>query len=141
MTAVKGTAWGELEFTLGKGPSGVVKQGSYSLEYQDGETKEWKAIGGRVVDKRKMTGSMRVVYELKGIATGDFKDTPDGAETTLTITPKDKIGEKLTFAKGTISLAPVFTDDGGYGTRVTYEAIANETNVLFTVADSKGLGV
>ena len=131
-----GTAWGELTFTLGSGPSGDVKQGSYSLEYQDGERKEWKAIGGRLDDSRQLPGSVRVAYELKGIAVGDFKDIPSGAETTLSITPKDKIGETLTFTKGTVILKPIFSDDGGYGTQVTYTALPEEDGTLFTVADS-----
>lgn len=137
MTTVKGTAWGELEFKLGEGPSGVVKEGSYSLEYQEGNTKEWKAIGGRVIDKRQMPGSIRVSYELKGIGTGAFNPVLTG-ETTLVITPKDKIGEVITFKKGTVSVAPIFTDDGGYGTKVTYNAIAEEDGTLFSVSEGSG---
>lgn len=131
-----GTAWGELEFTLGSGPSGVAKQGSYSLEYQEGERKEWRAIGGRLLDARTMPGTIRVTYELKNIAVGDFKAVGDGKDTTLTITPKDKIGESLSFKKGTVTLAPIFVEDGAYGTKVTYTALPSEDNVLFTVADS-----
>lgn len=137
MATIKGTAWGELEFKLGSGPTGVVKEGSYSLEYQEGATKEWKAIGGRIVDKRQLQGSVRAVYELKGIETGAFKDVLPG-ETTLTITPKDKIGEVISFKKGTVSVTPVFTDDGGYGTRVTYNAIPEEDGSLFTASDAGG---
>lgn len=135
--AVTGTAWGELEFKLGNGPTGVVKEGSYSLEYQEGNTKEWKAIGGRVVDKRQMPGSIRVSYELKGIGAGAFKSVQAG-ETTLTITPKDNIGEILSFKRGTVSTAPIFTDDGGYGTKVTYNAIAEEDGTLFTSSEGSG---
>lgn len=131
-----GTAWGELEFTLGSGPSGVVKQGSYSLEYQEGDRKEWRAIGGRLIDSRTMPGTIRVTYELKGIAEGDFKSVGDGKETTLKITPKDKIGESLSFKKGTVTLTPMFAEDGAYGTKVTYIALPSEDNVLFSVADS-----
>ena len=140
MAAVKGTAWGELEFKLGAGPTGVVKEGSYSLEYQEGNTKEWKAISGRVVDKRQMQGSIRVSYEIKGIEAGAFKSVLEG-ETTLTISPKDKIGEVLNFKKGTVSVAPVFTDDGGYGTKVTYNAIAEDDGSLFTVSDASTTSV
>lgn len=135
MATVKGTAWGELEFKLGKGPTGVVKEGSYSLEYQEGNTKEWKAIGGRVIDKRQMPGSTRVTYELKGIEKGAFNPVLAG-ETTLTITPKDKVGEVLTFKKGKVSVAPIFTDDGGYGTKVTYNAIAEDNGDQFDVGDA-----
>lgn len=134
------TAWGELEFALGKGPTGVVKQGSYSLEYQEGESKEWRAIGGRVVEKWKGPGTIRVRYELKGIASGEFKD--QGEETSLTITPKDKKGETLTFAKGLVSYAPTFSDDGGYGTIVTFESISkDEGKTGLTVGEGSGLGV
>lgn len=140
MAAVKGTAWGELEFKLGSGPTGVVKEGSYSLEYQEGNTKEWKAISGRVVDKRQMQGSIRVSYELKGIESGAFKSVLEG-ETTLSISPKDKIGEVINFKKGTVSVAPVFTEDGGYGTRVTYNAIAEDDGTLFTVSDASTTNV
>lgn len=135
MATVKGTAWGELEFKLGKGPTGVVKEGSYSLEYQEGNTKEWKATSGRVVDKRQMQGSIRVSYEIKGIEAGAFKSVLEG-ETTLVISPKDKIGEVLNFKKGTVSVAPVFTEDGGYGTKVTYNAIAEDDGTLFTTSDA-----
>ena len=140
MAAVKGTAWGELEFKLGKGPAGVVKEGSYSLEYLEGNTKEWKAISGRVVDKRQMSGSIRVSYELKGIETGAFKPVLAG-ETTLVISPKDKIGEVLNFKKGTVSVAPVFTEDGGYGTKVTYNAIAEDDGTLFNTSDASTTSV
>ena len=35
-----------------------------------------------------------------------------------------------------MSVAPVFTDDGGYGTKVTYNAIAEDDGSLFTVSDA-----
>lgn len=140
MAIAKGTAWGELEFVLGSGnPSGVVKQGSYSLEYQDGETKEWTAIGGRIVDQRTLPGNLRITYELKGIPLGKFKGGSDGTKTTLTITPKDGIGEALSFEEGTFSLAPLFADDGGYGTRVTYSVITAEDSTLMDVSDAAGV--
>lgn len=121
-----------------KDPQATSKRVATHWSTKSGTTKEWKAIGGRVVDKRQMTGSIRVTYELKGIQKGDFKDIQTG-ETTLTITPKDGVGEVITFKKGTISLSPIFTDDGGYGTRVTYNAIAGDDGVLFTVSEA-GVG-
>lgn len=58
------TAWGELEFKFGAPGAGgamgtvlktlgIVKEGSYSIEKEDGKEYKYTAIGGKVIDQMK----------------------------------------------------------------------------------------
>ncbi|WP_288897146.1 hypothetical protein [uncultured Capnocytophaga sp.] len=58
------TAWGEIEFKFGAPGAGgamgtvlktlgIVKEGSYSIEKEDGKEYKYTAIGGKVIDQMK----------------------------------------------------------------------------------------
>ena len=63
-TNSNGTAWGEVEFKYGA-PGvggamgtvlktlGIIKEGSYSIEKEDGKEYKYTAIGGKVIDQMK----------------------------------------------------------------------------------------
>ena len=75
------TAWGKVEVQVGavnatdgsKMPTsglkgvGFIKEGSLSIEQEEGDKKEWKAVGGEVVDTLTSASSLRVKFRVKNL--------------------------------------------------------------------------
>lgn len=75
------TAWGKVEVQVGEvnktDPSkmptsvlkgvGFIKEGSLSIEHEEGDKKEWKAVGGEVVDTLTSASSLRVKFRVKNL--------------------------------------------------------------------------
>ena len=75
------TAWGKIEVQVGavnttdgsvmptSGVSliGFVKEGSLDIEQQEGDTKEWKAVGGEIVDTLTTASALRIKFHVKNL--------------------------------------------------------------------------
>lgn len=133
------TAWGEIEFLVGAQDTdpteaaGIVRAGSFSLEVQDGQTKEWRAIGGKIIDSIQEEPTLRVSFEVKNINPSWWKSTGGVVSSfisndhhSIKISSKVSGSEVLTLWNCTITARPVYGDDSGYGTQVTATALYSE---------------
>ena len=70
------TAWGEVEFKFGAPGAGgamgtvlktlgIVKEGSFSIEKEDGKEYKWTAIGGKTIDQMKGEPTYKVKCTVK----------------------------------------------------------------------------
>ncbi len=142
------TAWGKLEVQVGavnatdgsKMPTagmaliGFVKEGSLGIEQQEGDTKEWKAVGGEIVDTLTTASALRIKFHVKNLNKSvmekvfDVKEVGDKLEVynltsskefALSIVPAT-IGAEV-FSAPRVKLSGVMNlgDDVGYGIDVT----------------------
>ena len=72
------TAWGEIEFKFGAPGAagamgtvlktlGIVKEDSFSFETEDGKELEWKAIGGKIIDRMKGEPTLKAKCTVKNL--------------------------------------------------------------------------
>ena len=75
------TAWGKVEVKVGAvnaaDPSvmptagmsliGFVKEGSLGIEQEEGDKKEWKAVGGETIDTLTTASSLRIKFHVKNL--------------------------------------------------------------------------
>ena len=120
--------------TSGMASLGWIKEGSLSLETQEGATKEWKAIGGELVDLLKAEPTVRIKFHVKNYnkeAMGKIfgvKEEGDSLMVTSLISPKEQalsletstIGaENLRFPRVRLEGAMVFSEEAGHGLDIT----------------------
>ena len=142
------TAWGKVEVQVGavnatdgsKMPAsgmsiiGFVKEGSLSIEQEEGDKKEWKAVGGEVVDTLTSASSLRVKFHVKNLNKSVMEKVFNVTESTNTLEVKSLVSSTkfaLAIIPETIGAeafkAPyvklsgviVLSEDAGYGIDVT----------------------
>ena len=141
------TAWDEVEITIApvntpdksKMPAaltsvGFVKDGSFSLESQEGTTKQWLRSGGVLVDFAKDEPTNRVKFHVKNMTkemvqrvfgaseVGDkleLKSLVSQGEYAIAITPVTLGAEILEIPRVRLEGALVYANDAGYGIDVT----------------------
>ena len=142
------TAWGKLEVQVGavnatdgsKMPTsgmsliGFVKEGSLSIEHEEGEKKEWKAVGGETVDTLTSASSLRVKFHVKNLnesvmekvfnvkVVGDkleVYDLTSSKEFALSIVPATIGAEVFSAPRVKLSGLMNLGEDTGYGVEIT----------------------
>lgn len=163
------TAWGKLEVQVGavnatdgsKMPTagmaliGFVKEGSLGIEQQEGDTKEWKAVGGEIVDTLTTASALRIKFHVKNLNKSvmekvfDVKEVGDKLEVynltsskefAMSIVPAT-IGAEV-FSAPRVKLSGVMNlgDDVGYGIDVTATILkAKVDSPLFYLEKKKAL--
>lgn len=163
------TAWGKLEVQVGavnatdgsKMPTsgmsliGFVKEGSLSIEHEEGEKKEWKAVGGETVDTLTNASALRVKFHVKNLNKSvmekvfNVKEVGDKLEVynltsskefAMSIVPAT-IGAEV-FSAPRVKLSGVMNlgDDVGYGIDVTATILkAKVDSPLFYLEKKKAL--
>lgn len=125
--------------TSGMASLGWIKEGSLSIETQEGTTKEWKAIGGVLVDIVKTEPTMRIKFHVKNYnketLSKVFVVTEEGDQLKVTslISTKEQalsletsvIGaENLRFPRVRLEGAMVFSEEAGHGLDITATILA-----------------
>ena len=142
------TAWGKVEVQVGavnatdgsKMPTsgmsliGFVKEGSLSIEQEEGDKKEWKAVGGEVVDTLTAASSLRVKFHVKNLNksvmekvfnvtestnTLEVKSLVSSTKFALAIIPETTGAEVFKAPCVKLSGVIVLSEDAGYGIDVT----------------------
>ena len=163
------TAWGKIEVQVGavnttdgsvmptSGMSliGFVKEGSLDIEQQEGDTKEWKAVGGEIVDALTTASALRIKFHVKNLNKSvmekvfNVKEKGDKLEVynltstkefALSIVP-ETIGAEV-FSAPRVKLSGVMKlgDDVGYGIDVTATILkAKVDSPLFYLEKKKAL--
>lgn len=163
------TAWGKIEVQVGavnttdgslmptSGMSliGFVKEGSLDIEQQEGDTKEWKAVGGEIVDTLTTASALRIKFHVKNLNKSvmekvfNVKEKGDKLEVynltsskefALSIVP-ETIGAEV-FSAPRVKLSGVMKlgDDVGYGIDVTATILkAKVDSPLFSLEKKKAL--
>lgn len=161
------TAWGKIEVQVGavnttdgslmptSGMSliGFVKEGSLDIEQQEGDTKEWKAVGGEIVDTLTTASALRIKFHVKNLNKSvmekvfNVKEKGDKLEVynltstkefALSIVP-ETIGAEV-FSAPRVKLSGVMKlgDDVGYGIDVTATILkAKVDSPLFSLEKKK----
>lgn len=163
------TAWGKLEVQVGavnatdgsKMPTagmnliGFVKEGSLDIEQQEGDTKEWKAVGGEIVDTLTTASALRIKFHVKNLNKSvmekvfDVKEVGDKLEVynltsskefALSIVPATIGAEVFSAPRVKLSGVMKLGDDVGYGIDVTATILkAKVDSPLFCLEKKKAL--
>ncbi len=163
------TAWGKLEVQVGavnatdgsKMPTagmaliGFVKEGSLDIEQQEGDTKEWKAVGGEIVDTLTTASALRIKFHVKNLNKSvmekvfDVKEVGDKLEVynltsskefALSIVPATIGAEVFSAPRVKLSGVMKLGDDVGYGIDVTATILkAKVDSPLFSLEKKKAL--
>lgn len=149
-TETRDTAWGGAEIKIGNAGSsgamgssladiGFIKEGSISLEVQDGTTKEWKATGGSIIDVLKTEPTLRVKCHVKNLNKSiiekvwTVKDSNNDVEVlSLINSTKQSVqlgnqvsgSELLKFPLCSVEASPVYSEDAGYGLDITFTVLS-----------------
>ncbi|WP_297191026.1 hypothetical protein [uncultured Porphyromonas sp.] len=125
--------------TSGMASLGWIKEGSLSIETQEGTTKEWKAIGGVLVDLVKTEPTLRIKFHVKNYnkevmeKVFGVKEEGDQLKVTSLISPKEQalsletsvIGaENLRFPRVRLEGAMVLSEEAGHGVDITATVLA-----------------
>ena len=151
------TAWGKVEVQVGavnttdgsKMPTagmaliGFVKEGSLSIEQEEGDKKEWKAVGGEVVDTLTSASSLRVKFHVKNLNKSVMEKVFNVTESTNTLEVNSLVSSKefaLAIIPETVG-AEIFkaprvkltgvialSEDAGYGIDVTATILKAKVN-------------
>ena len=163
------TAWGKVEVQVGavnatdgsKMPTagmaliGFVKEGSMSMEQEEGDKKEWKAVGGEIVDTLTTASALRIKFHVKNLNKSvmekvfDVKEVGDKLEVYNLTSSKEfelsivtaTIGAEV-FSAPRVKLSGVMKlgDDVGYGIDVTATILkAKVDSPLFSLEKKKAL--
>ena len=134
------TAWGEIEFKFGAPGAGgamgtvlktlgIVKEGSYSIDKEDGKEYKYTAIGGKVIDQMKGEPTYKIKLVVKNLNKALLSEIWDVTETgdklavnsfsstkkfSVAIVPKNSGAEKLEIPYCSISGGFIYSTDSGY---------------------------
>ena len=163
------TAWGKVEVQVGavnatdgsKMPTagmaliGFVKEGSMSMEQEEGDKKEWKAVGGEIVDTLTTASALRIKFHVKNLNKSvmekvfDVKEVGDKLEVynltsskefALSIVPATIGAEVFSAPRVKLSGVMKLGDDVGYGIDVTATILkAKVDSPLFSLEKKKAL--
>lgn len=131
---------------------GEIKEGSISLEVQDGTTKEWKATGGRLIDTLKTEPTLRIKCHVKNLnkaivekvwavkeATNDLQVTSllNATKQSVSIENDVSKSETLKFPLCSVEGKPVYSEDAGYGLDITITVLSpGKGKPLFIISQS-----
>ena len=139
-TNSNGTAWGEVEFKYGAPGAGgamgtvlktlgIIKEGSYSIEKEDGKEYKYTAIGGKVIDQMKGEPTYKAKCTVKNIKkellseiwdveeVGDkiiVKSFVSSKKFSVSIIPKMSGAEKVDIFYCTMTGTLVYNEESGY---------------------------
>ena len=161
------TAWGKVEVQVGavnatdgsKMPTagmaliGFVKEGSMSMEQEEGDKKEWKAVGGEIVDTLTNASALRIKFHVKNKSVMErvfnVKEVGDTLEVNslvstkewaLAIIPETVGAEVFKAPRVKLTGAIAFSEDAGYGIDVTATILkAKVDSPLFSLEKKKAL--
>ena len=134
------TAWGEVEFKFGVPGAGgamgtvlktlgIVKEGSFSIEKEDGKEYKWTAIGGKVIDQMKGEPTYKVKCTVKNASKALLSEIWDIEESgdkliiksfvstkkfSASIIPKVSGAEKVDIFYCTMTGTLVYNEESGY---------------------------
>ena len=134
------TAWGEIEFKFGAPGAGgamgtvlktlgIVKEGSFSIEKEDGKEYKWVAIGGKTIDQMKGEPTYKAKLTVKNIKkdllseiwdieeVGDkiiIKSFVSTKKFSVSIIPKMSGAEKVDIFYCTMTGTLVYNEESGY---------------------------
>lgn len=149
-TETNATAWGELTISLGDSTGnetmqsaltsiGNVKQDSVSIEMEDGDTKEWKAVGGRVVDKAEGEPTVIVKAHVKNLnmsalskfwkvteASGALSVTSFRSDKKFAVKIEPSVigGEIVEIPMASVKANIAYDENGGYGLDVSFTVLS-----------------
>ncbi len=161
-TKTSATAWGEVVMKIGTPTEnnamsenlasiGYVKEDSISLETEDGEKLEWKAVGGKVVDTLTKEGKISIKCQIKNLnkenlekfwnieedeASGKLKvlGMTNSNKYSVLLEPKVEKAETFEAPYCSVSMKPTFTEKEGWGQEVTFTLLSGgEGNPLFLI--------
>ena len=138
------TAWGEIEFKFGAPGAGgamgtvlktlgIVKEGSFSIEKEDGKEYKWTAIGGKTVDQMKGEPTYKVKCTVKNAnkallseiwdieESGDkliIKSFVSTKKFSASIIPKVSGAEKVDIFYCTMAGTLVYNEESGYDVEI-----------------------
>lgn len=138
------TAWGEIEFKFGAPGAGgamgtvlktlgIVKEGSFSIEKEDGKEYKWTAIGGKTIDQMKGEPTYKVKCTVKNAnkallseiwdieESGDkliIKSFVSTKKFSASIIPKVSGAEKVDIFYCTMAGTLVYNEESGYDVEI-----------------------
>ena len=138
------TAWGEVEFKFGAPGAGgamgtvlktlgIVKEGSFSIEKEDGKEYKWVAIGGKTIDQMKGEPTYKVKCTVKNAnkallaeiwdieESGDkliIKSFVSTKKFSASIIPKVSGAEKVDIFYCTMVGTLVYNEESGYDVEI-----------------------
>ena len=138
------TAWGEVEFKYGAPGAGgamgtvlktlgIVKEGSFSIEKEDGKEYKWTAIGGKTIDQMKGEPTYKVKCTVKNAnkallseiwdieESGDkliIKSFVSTKKFSASIIPKVSGAEKVDIFYCTMAGTLVYNEESGYDVEI-----------------------
>ena len=138
------TAWGEVEFKFGAPGAGgamgtvlktlgIVKEGSFSIEKEDGKEYKWVAIGGKTIDQMKGEPTYKVKCTVKNAnkellseiwdieESGDkliIKSFVSTKKFSASIIPKVSGAEKVDIFYCTMTGTLIYNEESGYDVEI-----------------------
>ena len=138
------TAWGEIEFKFGAPGAGgamgtvlktlgIVKEGSFSIEKEDGKEYKWVAIGGKTIDQMKGEPTYKVKCTVKNAnkellseiwdieESGDkliIKSFVSTKKFSASIIPKVSGAEKVDIFYCTMTGTLIYNEESGYDVEI-----------------------
>lgn len=138
------TAWGEVEFKFGATgvagamgtvlkTLGIVKEGSFSIEKEDGKEYKWVAIGGKTIDQMKGEPTYKVKCTVKNAnkallseiwdieESGDkliIKSFVSTKKFSASIIPKVSGAEKVDIFYCTMAGTLIYNEESGYDVEI-----------------------
>jgi hypothetical protein len=151
------TAWGKVEVQVGavnatdgsKMPTagmaliGFVKEGSLSIEQEEGDKKEWKAVGGEVVDSIASASALRIKFHVKNLNksvmekvfsvtensnTLEVNGLVSTKEWALAIIPETQGAEVFKAPRVKLTGVIALSEDAGYGIDITATILKAKVN-------------
>lgn len=151
------TAWGKVEVQVGavnatdgsKMPTsgmsiiGFVKEGSLSIEQEEGDKKEWKAVGGEVVDSIASASALRIKFHVKNLNksvmekvfsvtensnTLEVNSLVSTKEFALAIIPETQGAEVFKAPRVKLTGVIALSEDAGYGIEITATILKAKVN-------------
>ena len=151
------TAWGKVEVQVGavnatdgsKMPTagmaliGFVKEGSLSIEQEEGDKKEWKAVGGEVVDSITSASALRIKFHVKNLNksvmekvfsvtessnTLEVNSLVSTKEWALAIIPDVQGAEVFKAPRVKMTGVIALSEDAGYGIEITATILKAKVN-------------
>ena len=151
------TAWGKVEVQVGavnatdgsKMPTagmaliGFVKEGSLSIEQEEGDKKEWKAVGGEVVDSIASASALRIKFHVKNLNKSVMEKVFNVTESTntlevnslvstkefaLAIIPETQGAEIFKAPRVKLTGVIALSEDAGYGIDITATILKAKVN-------------
>lgn len=151
------TAWGKVEVQVGavnatdgsKMPTagmaliGFVKEGSLSIEQEEGDKKEWKAVGGEVVDSIASASALRIKFHVKNLNksvmekvfsvtessnTLEVNSLVSTKEWALAIIPETQGAEIFKAPRVKLTGVIALSEDAGYGIEITATILKAKAN-------------